>query len=139
VAGGVDGAPMAGAGLTWAALMKIRLDNVSASDSESGDYFQVLFEAKEHDDSGYVLIQRQFEDPDGGLCYVETHDENYIGHCKVARASLARSRFWLELRRARAAELEVMFEATDQEYGDVERIMRLMIPGLEVFEVQDAC
>ena len=117
--------------------MKIRLDHLSAA--QSGDYFQVLFEAEEDGDGAYVLLQRQFEDPDGGVCYLETHDENYIGHFKVARASLARNRFWLELRRSRAAEVEVTFEATDQEYRDVARIMRIMIPGLEVVDTQDAC
>jgi hypothetical protein len=117
--------------------VKIRLDHVSAT--ESGDYCQVLFEGAEDGDGAYVLIQRQFEFPDGGLCYLETHDENYVGDLEVARASLARDRFWLELRRGRATEVEVAFEATDQEYEDVARILRIMIPGLEVVETQDAC
>ena len=116
--------------------MKIRLDHVSAT--ESGDYFQVHFEAERDGDGAYVLIQRQFEDPDGGVCYLETHDENYIGHFKVARASLARNRFRLELRRGRAAELEVTFKATDRVYDEVARVMRIMIPGLEVVDAHDA-
>jgi hypothetical protein len=68
--------------------MKIRLDHVSAS--ESGDYFQVLFESEEDGEGEYLLIQRQFEDPDDARCYIEAHDEDYIGHFKVVRASLAR-------------------------------------------------
>ena len=43
--------------------MKIRLDHASAS--ESGDYFQVLFESEEDGEGEYLLIQRQFEDRDG--------------------------------------------------------------------------
>jgi hypothetical protein len=117
--------------------VKIRLDHVSAA--ESGDYFQVLFESEEDAGGAYVLIQRQFEDPDGALFYLETHDEHYIGHFNVARASLARNRFCLELPRGRAAKVEVTFEATDQEYDDVARIMRIMIPCLEIVGTQDAC
>ena len=117
--------------------MKIRLDHVSAE--QSGDYFQVLFEAEEDGDGAYVLIQRQFEDPDGGLCYIETHDTEYIGYFKVARASLARNRFCLELRRKQASEVEVAFETTDQTYYEVARIMRIMIPYLEVADAQDTC
>ncbi len=117
--------------------MKIRLDHVSAS--ESGDYFQVLFQAAEDEDAAYVLIQRQFEGPDGGLCYLEAHDQDYIGHSKVVRASLARNRFCLELRRPEAADVEVTFKATEEKYKEVARVMRVMIPCLEVVDTQDAC
>jgi len=117
--------------------MKIRLNHVSAS--ESGDYFHVLFEAEGNGDGAYVLIQRQFEDPDGGLFYIETHDEDYIGHFKVARAVLSPNRFCLELRRKHSAEVKVTFEATDQEYDRVAKIMQIMIPCLEVVDTQDAC
>ncbi len=117
--------------------MKIRLDHVSAS--ESGDYYQVLFEAEEDGDVAYVLIQRQFENPDGGLCYLESHDEAYIGHFKVVRAVLDRNRFCLELPRRKAAEVEVTFKTTDQNYNDVARIMRIMIPSLAVAGTKDAC
>ena len=117
--------------------MEIRLDHVSAS--ESGDYFQVLFEAEKDGDGAYVLVQRQFEDPDGGLCYVEAHDEDYIGHSRVARASLARNRFCLALQRRQAAQVNVTFETTEQNYRNVARVMRIMIPCLEEVDTQDAC
>lgn len=116
--------------------MKTRLDCVSAS--QSGDYYQVLFEAEKDGDGAYLLIQRQFEDPDGGLCYLETHDEDYIGHFKVVRATLDRKRLYLELGRKEGADVEVTFKTTDQNYDDVERIMRMMIPCLEVAETKDA-
>jgi len=72
-------------------VMRFRAKYVSAS--EKGDYYQVAFENRDAasdaadvhgpDDSPYLLIQRQFEDPDGGECYVETHEEGYIGHLPV--------------------------------------------------------
>jgi hypothetical protein len=58
------------------------------STSVSGDYLQAVFEAeKDSDDplSPYLLFQRQFEVPDDGTCYVETHDEKYIGHFLLRR------------------------------------------------------
>jgi hypothetical protein len=58
------------------------------STSVSGDYYQAMFEAeKDTDDplSPYLLIQRQFEIPDEGMCYVETHDDKYIGHFLLQR------------------------------------------------------
>ena len=118
-------------------LVKIQLDHVSTSEDE--DSFQVLFEAERGGDGPYVLIQRQFEDPDGGLCYLEAHDQDYNGHVKVVRASLARNRFCLELQRKQAAEVEVTFKTGEQNYHEVARIMRIMIPCLEVVETKDAC
>src|SRR6266508_5737212 len=59
------------------------------------DYWQVGFEnrhaasdaADVHGpDSSYLLIQRQFEDPDGGEGYLETHEEGYI--CRVRLRSI---------------------------------------------------
>ena len=88
--------------------------------------------------SAALACQRQFEDDDGGFCYLETHDENYIGHFKVTRAALGRNRFFLELRRREAAEVEVTFKTTDQNYDDVARIMRIMIPCVEVVDTRDA-
>ena len=64
-----------------------------ASSSVSGDYYQVMFEAEEHTndpDSPYLLIQQQFETSDGGRCYIETHDEKYIGHFLCAVSSSRR-------------------------------------------------
>ena len=60
--------------------MRFHANHVSSS--VSGDYYQVMFEAEEETndpDSPYFLIQRQFETSDGGRCYIETHDEKYIG------------------------------------------------------------
>ena len=110
--------------------MKIQLDHVSAA--ESGDYYQVNFEATDDGDGPYVLIQRQFEDDDGGLCYLETHDQDYIGHFKVVRATLDRHRFCLELRRKRSSKVEVTFKTNEENYMEVSRILRIMIPCLAV-------
>lgn len=118
--------------------MKIQLDRVSAS--ESGDYYQVTFEGEPNEEDGpYVLIQRQFELPDGGRCYLEAHDQDYVGHFKVARAELGPNRFFLKLARRRAAELEVTFKTTAKNWREVARVMRIIIPHLDVSDPKAAC
>jgi hypothetical protein len=58
------------------------------STSVSSDYHQAMFEAEQDSDdvdSPYLLIQRQFEDPDDDWCYIKMHDKNYIGHFHLRR------------------------------------------------------
>ena len=58
--------------------MHFHANYVSTSVSGDGDYYQATFEAEQDTDdpdSPYLLIQRQFEDPDDDRCYIETHDE----------------------------------------------------------------
>jgi hypothetical protein len=71
-------------------LMRFHAKYVSAA--EAGDYYQVSFETEDPGDdatdppgldSPYLIIQRQFETPDGGRCYVETHDHGYVGHYRL--------------------------------------------------------
>ena len=119
--------------------MKIRLDYVSVS--VAGDYYQVMFEEKEEDewdetlDTPYVLIQRQFEMPDGGRIYIETHDENFIGHFAVTRSKLGPNQLFLQLRRNRHAELEVTFNTSKHKYMGLKEALRNMIPSIELLEV----
>ncbi len=80
------------------------------STSVSGDYYQAMFEVREGAselDSPYLLIQRQFEDPDGGRCYIETHDEKYTGHFRLRRIDFSPSRIVLEIDRPKDNLVEV--------------------------------
>ena len=68
--------------------MHFHANYVSTSVFGDGDYYQATFEAEQDTDdpdSPYLLIQRQFEDPDDHWCYVETHDEKYCGHFLLRR------------------------------------------------------
>jgi hypothetical protein len=70
--------------------MDFRANYVSTS--VAGDYYQAMFEAEQDaddPDSPYLLIQRQFEDPDDNWCYIETHDEKYCGHFLLPRVDFA--------------------------------------------------
>src|SRR5450759_2054967 len=88
----------------------LRLHANHVSVGESGDeYFQVSFdsEAPSDDDfdlSGpdhpYLVVQRQFEDDDGGVCYIETHDhDTYSGHFRLRLLRFTPTRFAFEIAR----------------------------------------
>src|SRR5215469_10410419 len=67
--------------------MDFHANYVSTSVAGDGDYYQAMFEAEQDSDdpdSPYLLMQRQFEDPDDNWCYIETHDEKYCGHFSIA-------------------------------------------------------
>lgn len=111
--------------------MEVELKHVSAV--EDGDYFQIAFDADEDDNDGpYILIQRQFEDRDGGQCYVETHDARYCGHVRVKRAVLSRNTLVLELNRKHASRIHVTFIATEGEFDELTRVIQIMIPHAEL-------
>jgi hypothetical protein len=74
--------------------VKLHANHVSLDES-GGEYFQVSFDSEAPSEDGdaldlsapaqpYLLIQRQFEDDDGGVCYIETHDhDTYSGHYRL--------------------------------------------------------
>ncbi len=115
--------------------MKITLNYVDVS--IEGDYYQVHFDAKEDDGSGeitddpYFLLQRQFEMPDRGDVYIESHDDNYIGHYRVSRATLQRNKIHLELKRSKYSDVEISFKATGKKFEKLRNALKTMIPGIE--------
>ena len=113
--------------------MRFRAKYVSAS--ENGDYYQVAFDntdptsdATDGDgpDNPYLLIQRQFEDPDGGRCYVETHDEEYIGHFGLRSIELTPSHLLLEIGRVRNNRIEVTFDIGQSEFEEIQRVINII-------------
>jgi hypothetical protein len=122
--------------LAWMANMKMHVGYVSAS--EAGDYYQVLFEERdpdsEQDSLGgkYLLIQRQFELPNGSRIYVESHDQDFIGHFKVVKARLNPKCLSLTLSRKTSATIEVTFETSPENYAEVKRVLSVMIPNIEL-------
>ncbi len=115
--------------------MKLELNNVCAT--ESGDYYQVSFHTNSGEDADtdggpYLLVQCQFEDPDGGYYYVESHDEQYCGHVRVKRAFLTRHGFTIDLRRKQAAQIEVLFNTDQDTFDELRRVLQIMFPNLEL-------
>jgi len=108
--------------------MQFHASHVSVS-TFAGDYFQVMFEAEEEaDDPGrpYLLIQRQFEDPDDDLCYVETHDEKYIGHFVLRRVEFTLRGLSIELDRANDNHLRVTFTMAPSEFNEASQVMKII-------------
>ena len=60
-------------------------------------------------DKAYFLIQRQFEMPDDGSCYVQTHKEDARGHFKIRQAKLSRNRLQIRLPQKSEAEWNITF------------------------------
>jgi hypothetical protein len=117
----------------------IELDCKYVSAIEQGDGFQVLFEKEPPDLEGddeynaenlapYFLIQRHFEPPDDGRCYVETEDPETCGHCRIGASSLSRDCFQIDLLWTKkvARRFRIRFKADQETFGEVRRILLTM-------------
>lgn len=101
--------------------------------SSSGDeYFQISFSASESDDDEdgeYFLIQRQFETPDGGRVYVESHQRSLCGHFRIRRAELRQRVLRLEfIARPQAKTVVIRFKADDRRYRELKNVLRTIFP-----------
>jgi hypothetical protein len=86
---------------------------VSTSVFGDGDHYQATFEAEQDTDdldSPYLLIQRQFEDPDDHWCYVETLDEKHCGQFLLRRVDFTPQKLLIELDRPRDNLVSVTLE-----------------------------
>lgn len=111
----------------------LKLHAKHASASEAGDYFQVMFEEQaDAEGSRYLLIQRQFEFPDEECCAIETEQPDVCGHFQIHSAVLERTRFQVWWSGGSESKADVAFETDDESYADIRRIMRIMIPQIEV-------
>jgi hypothetical protein len=122
---------------TEARLHPVKFHAKYVSVGESGDeYFQVAFdnEAPSDDDfdlSGpdhpYLIVQRQFEDDDGGVCYIETHDhDTYTGHFRLRLIEFTPTRLAFEIARRDHRYVEVTYDLDAKRFGDVQRIVRIV-------------
>jgi hypothetical protein len=115
--------------------MKLHAPHVSVG--ESGDeYFQVSFDTEDPSDDAfdpsgpdhpYLLIQRQFEDDDGGVCYIETHDHDaYTGHFRLKLIEFTRTRLAFQIARANHRLVEVTYDLDATRFAEVRRIVRII-------------
>jgi hypothetical protein len=109
-----------------------------AEASESGDYFQVLFEEKqEAEDGRYFLLQRQFEFSDEHQCAIETEMPEMCGHFRVQRAVLERGRLQISWIGRGETQAEITFATNDESYANICRVMRIMIPEVGFNPLED--
>ena len=115
--------------------MRLHANHVSVGES-GGEYFQVSFDSEDpgNDDfdlSGpdqpYLVVQRQFEDDDGGVCYIETHDhDTYTGHFRLRLIEFTPTRLAFEIARTDHKYIEVTYDLSAKRFGEVQRIVRII-------------
>jgi len=119
--------------------MKLHARNITVSDFDD-QYFEVSFgnehPAGDYDPNApmrpYVLLQRQFEDEDGGVCYLETHDrDRYAGHLRLRLVEFTPIRLAFEIDRPQDRLVEVTFRLGARRFRDVQRVVNIIF-GLNV-------
>ena len=113
--------------------MQFHANHVSTSTFAS-DYYQAMFDAdKEAVDphSPYLLIQRQFEDPDDQLCYVETQDEKYVGHFFLRRVGFTLHGLSIELDRPNDNLLTVTFTMAPSDFDEASRVVNIIAGDID--------
>lgn len=117
--------------------MKLDATHVSIADF-ADQYFQISFDTQDPEADldlpaplkPYLLIQRQFEDDDAGVCYIETHDpDRYAGHFRVRLVEFAPSRLVFDIDRATDRRVEVTFTLAPQRFQEIQRIVRIIFDG----------
>ena len=114
--------------------MEVQATYVSVDEFDD-QYFQISFDTEDPDAAvdlsaplkPYLLIQRQFEDDDGGVCYIETHEpDRYAGHFRLHLVEYAPSRLVFDIDRATNRRVEVTFTLDPRRFQEIGRIVRII-------------
>ena len=108
---------------------------VSVGES-GGEYFAVSFDNEDpsnddldlsDDTAPYLIVQRQFEDEDGGVCYIETHDhDTYSSHFRLRLIRFTRTRFAFAIARKDNKYVEVTYDLDARRFDEVRRIVHII-------------
>ncbi len=105
--------------------MRFHANHVSTS--IAGDYCQALFAAGQDadaSDSPYLLLQPQFETPDGGDYYIETHDKNDCGHFRLRPVHFTTEKLSIEFDRPVNNVINVIFDLTIAAFKKASRVVK---------------
>jgi hypothetical protein len=105
--------------------MRFHANHISTS--IAGDYAQVLFEAKQdtaNSDCPYLVLQPQSKTPDGGECYIETHNKNYCGHFRLCRVEFTPEELSIEFDRPIDNVIDVTFHMTIADFKQAARVVK---------------
>jgi hypothetical protein len=112
--------------------VRLHANQVSVGES-GGEYFQVSFDSEapnfelSEPDHPYLIVQRQFEDDDGGVCYIETHDhDTYTGHFRLRLIDFTPKRLAFEIARTDHKYVEVTYNLDAKRFGEVQRIVHIV-------------
>ena len=113
----------------------MRFHAPSVSASADGDYYQLSFGPLENGEAEddpydvrgpYLIVQRQFEMPDQGRCYVETDNESYVGHFRLRLAEVSPTRIAFDIERSTNDQVEVIFSLSASEFEEVRRTAEIV-------------
>ena len=107
-------------------MTELSLKRVSVAES-GGEYFQVSFADEKESEESYFLAQRQFESPDYGQVYIESHLPMLSGHFTIRRAELARGLFRLEIMCQPPETVQIRFQANKTQFNRLKRVLRIML------------
>ena len=114
--------------------MKFHANHVSVAEFDD-QYFQVSFDSElpsdddfdlSEPDHPYLIVQRQFEDDDGGVCYIETQDPAYAGHFRQRLIDFTPTRLAFEIARAKDKYVEVTYDRDAKQFCEVQRIVHII-------------
>jgi hypothetical protein len=75
----------------------------------------------------YVLLQRQFQDEDSGICYLETGDpDRYAGHFRLRLLEFSATRLAFEIDRPQDRLVEVTFRLGARRFRDALRVVNII-------------
>lgn len=123
----------------------MRFHAACVSTSADGDYYQLWLGPERPDDGEvdpyevrgpYLIVQRNFEMPDDGGCYIETHDEDYIGHFPLRLTEFSRTRLAFEIVRKPNCYVDVSLALDASEFEAVQRVAQVIF-GLREPEPND--
>ena len=115
-------------------FMKLHVPHVSVADFDD-HYFEVSFDTQDAGDDfdlsaplqPYLLVQRQFEDDDGGVCYIETHNPDaYAGHFRLRLVEFTPTRLAFEIDRPTDRMVEVTFTLDATRFHEIQRIVHII-------------
>lgn len=109
-------------------MIEFQAQDVSYSeDLEGREYFQVLFEKKDAAGEKYVLLQRQFEIPDGGVSYFECDEIERSGSHIFRKTKLSRDRFEIEVPGEDGGKWAVGFDLDDRRYEALKEVLSIIL------------
>jgi hypothetical protein len=116
--------------------LEFHANYISTGISVGGDYYQATFTVEEDTDeldsnSPYLLIQRDFEKPYDGSCYVETHDERYRGHFLLRRIEFTPGKLAIELDRPINNLIRVTFRMATSEFEIASHVIKIISGEIE--------
>jgi len=92
---------------------------------------QIIFSDTEpefdNEDEKYILIQKFFDDDKDEIenyCYIESHDEEIIGHYNKLEATLKRDNLELKLKKRLVT---IYFEIEEKQFNELKSVLKIIL------------